>query len=47
MSIYPNNNLSSVLNFDLNSFYNNFVFNSYTITLIKQIKNNNNLIIEN
>ena len=47
MSIHPNNNLSLVLNYDLKSLYNNFVTHNYTITQIKQIKNLNNLIIEN
>jgi predicted peptidase len=47
MSVHPNNNLCSVLNYDLNSLYNNFVYHAYTITQLKQIKNNKNLIIEN
>jgi len=47
MSVHPNNNLCSVLNYDFNSLYNNFVIPVYTITQIKPIKNMNNLIIEN
>ena len=47
MSVGPKNNLSSALNFDLNTFFNNFVTPRYTIIQINPIKNQNNLVIEN
>ena len=47
MSIGPTINLSSALNFDLSTLYNNFVKPDYTITQIKQIDDLNNIIIDN
>ena len=47
MSVGPKNNLSSALNFDLNTFFNNFVTPRYTIIQINPIKKQNNLVIEN
>ena len=47
MSVHPKNNLCAALNFDLNSFFNNFVTPRYTIIQINPIKNEKNNIIEN
>ena len=47
MSVGPTNNLSSALNFDLNTLYNNFVKPDYTITQINPINNLKNIVIEN
>ena len=47
MSVHPKNNLASALNFDLNTFFNNFVKPNYTIIQINPINNKNNLVIDN
>ena len=47
MSVHPNNNLSSALNFNLTNFFNNFVTPVYTIIQNNPIKDKNNLVIEN
>ena len=47
MSVHPKNNLSAALNFDLNTFFNNFVTPRYTIIQVNPIKNQKNNIIEN
>ena len=47
MSVGPTNNLSSALNFNLNTFFNNFVTPFYTIIQVNPIKNQNNQVIEN
>ena len=47
MSVGPTNNLSSALNFDLSTLYNNFVKPDYTITQLYPINNKNNVVIEN
>lgn len=47
MSVHPKNNLSSVLNYDIKSLYNNYIKPLYTIIQMKSIKNINNQIIEN
>ena len=47
MSVHPKNNLSAALNFDLNTFFNNFVTPRYTIIQVNPIKSQKNNIIEN
>ena len=43
----PTKILGSALNFDLNTYFNNFVTPRYTIIQINPIKTKNNLVIEN
>ena len=45
MSVHPKNNLSSALNFNLTTFFNNYVTPAYTIIQNNPIKDKNNLII--
>ena len=47
MSVHPKNTLSSALNFDLNTFFNNFVQPNYTIIQNNSINNKNNIVIDN
>ena len=47
MSVHPKNNLCSALNFNVITFFNNFVTPRYTIIQVKPIKEKKNLIIEN
>ena len=47
MSVHPKNNLASALNFNLTTFFNNYVTPAYTIIQNNSIKDKNNLIIEN
>ena len=47
MSVHPKNNLSSAINFNLTTFFNNFVTPRYTIIQVNPVNKRNNLIIEN
>ena len=47
MTVYPKYALSSALNYDLNTRYNNYVRPYYTIIQTNPINNKNNFIIEN
>ena len=47
MSVHPKNNLSSAINFNLMTFFNNFVTPRYTIIQVNPVNKRNNLIIEN
>ena len=47
MYVAPDDNLGAALNFDLNTYFNNWVKSEYTITLNKKLGSLKNIVIDN